>query len=222
MATKSRADESAGAAVKTAIRDPKGGEKGTVELPTELFSAKIHRHAMWLAVRSYLINQRQGTHKVKTRAEVSGGGVKPWRQKGTGRARSGTTRSPIWVGGGRAFGPKPRDYHTDLPKKLRRVAFASALSVRAKEGRVTVLSDVGVTAGKTKELYTTLKTLGIVDQRCLLIVDASESLAVRAGRNLPKLETTSPGQVNTYEVLRADQILVTSKALVALKEVRAK
>ncbi len=211
-----------GGPVKTSLRDGSGADKGTVELPGDLFGARIHRHAMWLAVRGFLINQRQGTSKVKNRKEVSGGGIKPWRQKGTGRARSGTIRSPIWVGGARAFGPKPRDYHIELPKKLRRVAFVSALSVRAKEGNVTVLTDAGATNGKTKELFSLLRQLGFADRRCLLIVDQSEQMAVRAGRNLPFLDTTNAGQVNTYEVMRAEQILVTSKALEALKEVRAK
>lgn len=218
--TADRATKPASGPVKGVLRDGNGGDKGSVELPGDLFGARIHRHAMWLAVRSYLINQRQGTSKVKGRKEVSGGGIKPWRQKGTGRARSGTIRSPLWVGGARAFGPVPREYHVELPKKLRRLAFASALSVRAKEGKVTVLT-APPASGKTKELHTLLKQLGFAERRCLLIVDSSEQMAVRAGRNLPMLETTSAGQANTYDVLKADQVLVTEKGLAALKDVRA-
>lgn len=207
-----------------ALKDPSSGsqvDKGTVDLPAELFGARIHRHAMWLAVKTFLNNQRQGTSKVKSRAEVSGGGVKPWRQKGTGRARAGTTRSNVWVHGGRAFGPKPRDYRDSLPSKLRHVAFCSALSVRAKEGKVTVLTDSGVKDGRTREVFGALKALGFDKSRCLLIVDAGDLLAVRAARNLPNVATSSPTQVNTYEVLRADQVLITKQALETLREVRA-
>src|SRR2546426_5565702 len=116
-----------------------GSEKGTAALPDELFAQQIQEHLLWLSVKRHLGNQRQGTAKVKTRGEVSGGGRKPWRQKGTGRARSGSNTSPLWPGGGRAFGPKPRDYRTELPRQQRRAALASALSLRASENAVTVL-----------------------------------------------------------------------------------
>src|SRR2546426_12533316 len=116
-----------------------GSEKGSAALPDELFAQPVHEHLMWLSVKRHLGNQRQGNAKVKTRGEVSGGGRKPWRQKGTGRARSGSNTSPLWPGGGRAFGPKPRDYRTELPRQQRRAALASALSLRASENAVTVL-----------------------------------------------------------------------------------
>jgi large subunit ribosomal protein L4 len=204
------------------LRDSQGAEQGATELPAELFDGKINRHVMWQVVTTYLNNQRQGTSQVKTRGMVSGGGKKPFRQKGTGRARQGTSRSPVMVGGARAFGPTPRDYHVDLPKKTRRLALRSALTTKAKDGLVTVLSETGVREGKTREVATLLQKLNLGDKRCLLILEANDPLVVRAARNLVRVQTTSAAQVHTYDVLHADHIVITSQALEALKEVRAK
>jgi large subunit ribosomal protein L4 len=204
------------------LKDPQGADKGTVELPGELFDAKIHRHAMWQVVTTYLTNQRQGTSQVKTRGMVSGGGRKPWRQKGTGRARSGTNRSNIWVGGARAFGPSPRDYHIDLPKKTRRLALRSALTAKAKDGQVTILTETGVREGKTREIFALLKRLNLAESKCLFIIESNDEKVIRAVRNLPMVWTSSAAQVHTYEILRADQVLITSAAVDALKEARAK
>ena len=202
------------------LRDPQGEEKGTVDLPAAFFESKIHRHVMWQVVTAYLTNQRQGTSQVKTRGMVSGGGRKPWRQKGTGRARSGTNRSNIWVGGARAFGPSPRDYHIDVPKKTRRLALRSAFTAKARDGAVTVLTDLGVRDGKTREITGLLKRLNLAGGRSLILVESNDPNIVRAARNLPTVTTSSAGQVNTYEVLRADHLLITKGALDALKEVR--
>jgi large subunit ribosomal protein L4 len=205
----------------TTLRDHQGAEVGSVELPPQLFEAKIHRHAMWQVVTVFLNNQRQGTSQVKTRGMVSGGGKKPFRQKGTGRARQGSSRANLYVGGGRAFGPSPRDYHVDLPKKTRRLALRSALSVRAKEGKVVVLASTGVNEGRTREVAALLKSLGIDAAKCLLVLPGNDPLVLRAARNLPKVRTSSAGQLNTYEVLHAEHILITREALDALKEGRA-
>ena len=202
------------------LRDPSGADKGTVELPAEIFEAKINRHVMWLSVVNYQNNQRQGTVKVKTRSEVSGGGPKPWRQKGTGRARAGTTRSNVWVKGGRAHGPMPRDHYSKLPKGMRAAALRSALTVRAKDGAVTVLTASGVQDGKTREVVTMLKALGLSDSKCLLVVPSGDNSVVLAGRNLRGFDTSSAEQINTYEVLWADHVLITEDALAKLKEVR--
>ena len=202
----------------TTLRDHQGAEVGSVELPAQLFSAKIHRHVMWQVVTVFLSNQRQGTSQVKTRGMVSGGGRKPFRQKGTGRARQGSSRANIYVGGARAFGPTPRDYHVDLPKKTRRLALRSALSVRAKEGKVIVLAGTGVNEGRTREVVALLKGLGVEAAKCLLVLPGNDPLILRAARNLPKLRTSSAGQLNTYEVLHAEHVLITREALDALKE----
>lgn len=202
------------------LRDSRGQERGTVELPEDLFGAKIHRHLMWQVVTNYLNNQRQGTSQVKTRGMVSGGGKKPFRQKGTGRARQGTSRAAHYVGGGRAFGPIPRDYHIQLPRKIRRQALRSALSVRAKEGLVTVMTDLALEQGKTSEVVRLLKSVGLTGSKCLLILEGNDPAVLRASRNMPRVQTTSAEQVNAYEILRADHILITEKAIDVLKEVR--
>ena len=202
----------------TSLRNAQGADQGTVELPAELFEAKIHRHAMWQVVTAYLTNQRQGTSQVKTRGMVSGGGKKPFRQKGTGRARQGTSRAAQYVGGARAFGPIPRDYRIEIPKKTRRLALRSALTVRAKEGKVTVLTDLGVADGKTREIHGLLRTLNLAESKCLLVIEGNDPRVVRAARNLPRVRTSSAGQLNTYEVLQADHIVVARAALAALAE----
>jgi large subunit ribosomal protein L4 len=202
----------------TTLRNPQGADQGKVELPAPIFEAKIHRHAMWQVVTAYLNNQRQGTSQVKTRGMVSGGGKKPFRQKGTGRARQGTSRAAQYVGGARAFGPTPRDYHVDIPKKTRRLALRSALSVRAKEGKVTVLTDLGVSEGKTREVFGLLQRLSLAETKCLLVLEGNDPKVVRAARNLPRVWTSGAYQLNTYEVLRADHILITRAALDVLQQ----
>jgi large subunit ribosomal protein L4 len=204
------------------LRDPQGAERGSVDLPPELFGVEIHRHVMWQVVTAYLTNQRQGTSQVKTRGMVSGGGRKPFRQKGTGRARQGTSRANLMVGGARAFGPTPRDYHIDLPKKTRQLAMRSALSMKAREGLVTILTDAGVSAGKTREVYGLLQRLNLSGSKCLLVLESNDPMVLRAARNLPKVTTSSAAQVNTYEIMRAEHVLITSQALEALKASRAR
>src|SRR5437867_9809832 len=147
-----------------------GTETGSIGLPDELFAQPVHEHLMWLSVKRHLGNQRQGTAKVKARGEVSGGGRKPWRQKGTGRARAGSNTSPLWPGGGRAFGPKPRDYRTEMPKQQRRQALASALSLKAGEHAVTVLDQLSFEAPRTKHMAEALERLGLHDKRTLLVL----------------------------------------------------
>lgn len=203
------------------LKEPSGAAKGTVELPAEIFDAKIHRHAMWQAVVGYLQNQRQGTVKTKVRSEVRGGGLKPWRQKGTGRARSGSIRSSVWVGGARTKGPRPRNWAVSVPKKVRSLALRSAFSVRARDGQITVLTEAGVKEGRTRELANLIKAMGLGEQKCLIVLEGYDPIAVQAGRNMPRLNLTNAAEVNTYDVLWADHVLVTNAALTTLKETRA-
>jgi large subunit ribosomal protein L4 len=196
-----------------------GSEKGTAALPDELFAQQVHEHLLWLAVKRYLGNQRQGTAKVKTRGEVSGGGRKPWRQKGTGRARAGSNTSPLWPGGGRAFGPKPRDYRTEMPKSQRRQALASALSLKASENAVAVLESLAFAAPKTREMAETIERLGLADKRTLLVLAQADENVVRSCRNLPKLRTTLAHQVTPYELLDCDMLLLTRDGLDRMTEV---
>ena len=199
-----------------------GGEKGQAPLPEALFGQPVREHLLWLSVKRYLGNQRQGTAKVKTRGEVSGGGRKPWRQKGTGRARSGSNTSPLWPGGGRAFGPKPRDYRTDLPKAQRRRALVSALSLKAGENAVAVLESLSFAAPKTSEMAETLKKLGLADKRTLLVLKSADENVVRSCRNLPNLRTTLADQVNPYDLMNCEWLLLTRDGLDRMKEVFAR
>jgi large subunit ribosomal protein L4 len=198
-----------------------GSEKGTASLPEELFGQQVHEHLLWLAVKRHLGNQRQGTAKVKTRGEVSGGGKKPWRQKGTGRARAGSNTSPLWPGGGRAFGPKPRDYRTELPKAQRRQALSAALSLKAGEQAITVLESLQFEAPKTREMAATLDRLGLKGKRTLLVLAEADENVVRSCRNLPNLRTTLAHQVNPYELLDCEKLVLTRAALDRMKEVFA-
>jgi large subunit ribosomal protein L4 len=196
-----------------------GSEKGQAVLPDELFAQPVHEHLLWLSVKRHLGNQRQGTAKVKGRGEVSGGGRKPWRQKGTGRARAGSNTSPLWPGGGRAFGPKPRDYRTELPKKQRRVALAAALSQKASENAVTVLESLSFDAPRTRTMAGVLDSLGLSLKRTLLVLEKADANVVKSCRNLPNLRTTLAHQLNPYELMDSEALLLTAAGLERVREV---
>jgi large subunit ribosomal protein L4 len=196
-----------------------GSENGTATLPDELFGQPVHEHLLWLSVKQYLGNQRQGTSKVKARGEVSGGGRKPWKQKGTGRARAGSNTSPLWPGGGRAFGPKPRDYRTDLPKQQRRAALVSALSLKAGENAVQVIDSLQMSAPRTKDVAEALKKLGLDSKRTLLVLETADENVVKSCRNIRNLHTMLAHQLNPYEVMDCDVLLITAGGLERVKEV---
>jgi len=194
----------------------------SVELPDEIFGIEPNVAVMHQVVTAQLAAKRSGTHNTKTRAEVQGGGAKPWRQKGTGRARQGSIRSPQWRGGGIAHGPKPRDYRTELPKKQRRAALAAALSQKAGENAVTVIDALKFEAPKTKEMAEVLKRLGLGDKRTLLVIGDADPNVVRSCRNLRNLHTTLAHQINPYELLQSEAVLVTAPGLAAMKEIFAR
>jgi large subunit ribosomal protein L4 len=196
-----------------------GAEKGTTSLPEALFGQQVHEHLLYLSVKRHLGNQRQGTAKVKSRAEVSGGTRKPFRQKGTGRARQGANNAPLMPGGGRAFGPKPRDYRTELPRRQRRVALASALSQMASAQAVTVLESLSFPEPKTRQMAEVLDRLGLGGKRTLLVVDRADANLLKSCRNLRNLRTTLAHQLNPYQVLTSDVLLVTASGLERMKEV---
>jgi len=193
-----------------------GAVKGQVELPARLFDQKGKKGLVWESVKCYLANQRQGNASTKTRAEVSGTGKKPHRQKHTGHSRHGSRRSPIFRGGGIAWGAKPRDYYYELPKKLRRQALALALSARMSEDAVTVVEDFELPEPKTREMAKVLKGLNVDGKVLLLTGDASEGLK-RASRNLPGLTVTTAQRVNTYDVISHEQVVLTESALKQLE-----
>jgi len=199
-----------------------GAEKGTAALPDELFAQQVHEHLLWLATKRHLGNQRQGTAKVKTRGEVSGGGRKPWRQKGTGRARAGSNTSPLWPGGGRAFGPQPRDYRTEMPRRQRRAALTAALSLKANENAVSVLESLALPEAKTRAMAAVLKGLGLDGKRTLLVVDQADANLKRSCRNLPRLRTCLAHQLNPYDLLHAEALVLTQAGLDRMREVYAK
>ena len=201
------------------LYSPDGTSKGVTALPDELFAQPVHEHLLWLSVKRHLGNQRQGTAKVKGRGEVSGGGRKPWRQKGTGRARAGSNTSPVWPGGGRAFGPKPHDHRTELPKKQRRAALAAALSQKAADEAVWVIESLGLDAPKTGRMAAVLKTLGLYDKRTLLVLGDADENVVKSCRNLRNLRTTLANQINAYELLDCEHVLLTAGGLARVKEV---
>lgn len=201
---------------------PTGEEKGTIDLPEWAFGSVIRRHAMWEVVRNFLANQRHGTASVKTRAVVSGGGKKPWAQKKTGRARAGTTRSPLWVGGGRAFGPHPRSYTYELPKKVRRVALRSALTLKARESQVAVLSELPLPQVKTREVYGVLRNLGLAKGKTLLVLPEHDPQILRVSKNIPKLSTAVYTNLNTYQVLNSDTLVLLESTVNKMRDAEVK
>jgi large subunit ribosomal protein L4 len=201
------------------LYSPDGASKGVTALPDELFAQPVHEHLLYLSVKRHLGNQRQGTAKVKNRGEVSGGGRKPFKQKGTGRARQGSNTSPLMPGGGRAFGPDPRDYRTELPKKQRRAALAAALSQKAADQAISVLESLKLDAPKTHLMAAVLKALGLYEKRTLLVLGEADENVIRSCRNLRNLRTTMAHQINAYELLDCEQVLMTAAGLARVKEV---
>lgn len=192
------------------------GEK--VELDPAIFEIKPNDHAIYQAVRSIQANQRQGTHKVKPRNEVSGGGKKPFKQKKTGRARAGTTRSPLWIGGGSIFGPMPHDYVVKLPQKVRRLARKSALSYKAKDGAVKVVEDFSFETIKTKQVVSVLKALALHAKKTLLLTKAVDRVLVKSGRNIQKLQVREADKASTFEILNSQVLLIQKSAVDALQQ----
>ena len=196
-----------------------GSDMGTAGLPEELFGQPVHEHLMWLSVKRHLGNQRQGNAKEKAKGEVSGGGRKPFKQKGTGRARQGSNTSPLMPGGGRAFGPKPRRYRSDMPKKQRRAALVSALSQRASENAITVIDSLAFDVPKTSAVAALLKKLGLYGKRTLLVIDQADERVWKSCRNVKNLNTTLAHQLNAYDLLSSDAVVFTAPGLERVKEV---
>ena len=231
------------------VFDMTGKEVGTMELSDVIFAREVNEAVLHAAVRAYLMNQRQGTQSTLTRTEVSGGGKKPWRQKGTGRARQGSTRSPQWTHGGVALGPKPRDYRTGMNKKTKRVALFSALSAKVAAGELIVVDEIKMDAYKTADRVKMFKALGcektvtknyqvtsVVDgevvrerktreatvaQSALVVLPAVDNFVIGSCNNIPGVETTLYSTLNVYEVLKAEKVVMTRAAVEKLEEVYA-
>jgi large subunit ribosomal protein L4 len=205
--------------MKAKLYQQDGKVKGEIELPASVFAAAINGHQLYETIKGYLANLRQGTSKTKGRSEVSGGGRKPWRQKGTGRARAGSNTSPIWVRGGKAHGPDPRDYTTHLPKRMRRQALVGALSSRAKDEKIVVVDAVTCDPAKTKTMVQFLKALSLYGSRNLLVVDRNNTALYRAGRNIKNFAIKPLAEINAYDILNHENVIFCGEGLIGkLKE----
>ncbi|MBQ3546451.1 MAG: 50S ribosomal protein L4 [Lachnospiraceae bacterium] len=204
---------------KVSVYNMEGSQVGDIELNDAVFGVEVNEHLVHMAVVSQLANNRQGTQSAKTRSEVSGGGRKPWRQKGTGHARQGSTRSPQWTGGGVVFAPKPRDYSFKLNKKERRLALKSALTSRVQADKFIVVDDLKMDEIKTKTLANTLSSLK-VDKALVILKDDSKNVVLSA-RNMPNVKTTYTNTINVYDIMKYDTVVIDKTAVATIEEVYA-
>ncbi|MBM3423090.1 MAG: 50S ribosomal protein L4 [Chlorobi bacterium] len=201
------------------VLNTSGTETGeVVTLSDEIFGAEISEHAMYLDVKSILANRRQGTHKAKTRAEVRGGGKKPYRQKGTGNARQGSTRSPLMVGGGTIFGPQPRSYEQKVNRKVKQLARRSALSTKAQAGQIVVVEDFKLGEIKTKPVADILKNLGLAEKKTLMLTPEYDMVIARSGRNIEALNIMTAEKASTYDILDSQAVVFQKTALKKIED----
>ena len=201
------------------VYNMEGKEVGTIELNDAVFGVEVNEHLVHMAVVNQLANNRQGTQSAKTRSEVSGGGRKPWRQKGTGHARQGSTRSPQWTGGGVVFAPKPRDYSFKMNKKEKRIALLSALSSKVADNKIVVLDAFNLDEVKTKKFAEVMSNLKV--DKALVVIEGENKNVVLSGRNIPSVKVTATNEINTYDVLKYTTLVVTKAAVEKLEEVYA-
>jgi large subunit ribosomal protein L4 len=201
------------------VKDTNNKIKGSVALPEQVFGLTKRQDIMHTSVVHYLANQRQGTHATKTKGLISGGGKKPWKQKHTGRARTGSNRSPLWRGGGTVFGPQPRDYSFKLPRSLKKRALAEALSMKLSEGEVTIVDTIALDKPKTKEMIGVLKNLGLEGKTVLLVLPRRDEKVLLSSRNIPGVEVANVSDLNPYQVLTHERVLFTTDAVHAMEEV---
>ncbi|MDI3481386.1 MAG: large subunit ribosomal protein [Tepidanaerobacteraceae bacterium] len=205
---------------KAALYNTKGEQVGEIELSDDIFGVKVRPDIMHRAVVNFLANQRQGTASTLTRGEVSGGGRKPWRQKGTGRARHGSIRSPLWRKGGIVFGPKPRSYSFALPKKLKRYALKSALSSKYVDNELIILDSLKMDSPKTKIMVEILKNIK-ADKKSLIVLPDKDENVEKSARNLPGIKTTQVNTLNVYDILNHENLIITKEAVEKMEEVYA-
>ncbi len=202
------------------VYNMEGQQTGTIELNDNIFAAEVNKVVLHQVVVNYLANQRQGTQSTKTRTEVRGGGIKPWRQKGTGRARQGSIRAPQWTGGGVALGPKPRDYRFRLNKKVRKLAFKSALSAKAQADEIIVIEDLKMDEIKTAKIAAMLKGLNVTS-KALIVTAENDTNVYKSARNIKGVEVSNVPTLNTYEILKNDKFIVSKDAIAKIEEVLA-
>ena len=202
-----------------AVYNMEGKEVGTIELNDSVFGVEVNEHLVHMAVVQQLANNRQGTQKAKTRSEVSGGGRKPWRQKGTGHARQGSTRAPQWTGGGVVFAPVPRDYSFKLNKKEKRAALKSALSSRVADGKLIVVDELKFDEIKTKNFKAVMDNLKV--SKALVVLADNDEKVVMSARNIPTIKTALTNTINVYDILKGDTLVLTKDAVAKIEEVYA-
>ena len=203
-----------------ALYNISGKQVGEIELNENIFGVDVNVEAMQQVVKMYLANQRQGTQSALTRAEVRGGGIKPWRQKGTGRARHGSIRSPQWKKGGIVFAPKPRSYRYTVPKKIKRIAMKSALSSKVNENSIVVIEELNFDAPKTKQVVSLLENLKIDSKALIVLADSNENV-VKSARNIEGVKATFVNTLNVYDILKYDKFVITKDAVKKVEEVYA-
>ena len=204
---------------KVSVYNMEGKEVGTMDLNDSIFAVEINEHLVHMAVVQQLANNRQGTQKAKTRSEVSGGGRKPWRQKGTGHARQGSTRSPQWTGGGVVFAPTPRDYTFKLNKKEKRAALKSVLTSAVNENKFIVVDELKLDAIKTKDFAKVLTNLNV--EKALVVLDSNDQNVVMSAKNIPTVKTALTNTINVYDILKYNTVVVTKAAVDQIQEVYA-
>ena len=205
---------------KVDVLNINGQKVEELELSESIFAAEISEYAVYEVIKNHLANRRQGTQSAKTRAEVRGGGRKPWRQKGTGRARQGSTRSPQWIGGGVVFAPKPRDYSNSVNKKVRRLALKSVLTTKVNEGNLIVLDALEMNAPKTKDFIAMLSAVN-AGKKALVVTAENSPNVVKSGRNIPGVDITFVNTLNVYDIMRHDSLIITKEAVRKTEEVYA-
>ena len=201
------------------VYNMEGQEVGTIELNDSIFAANVNEHLVHMAVVQQLANNRQGTQSAKTRAEVSGGGKKPWRQKGTGHARQGSTRAPQWTGGGVVFAPKPRDYSFKLNKKEKRAALKSVLTSKVNDKKFIVVDELKFDTIKTKNMVAVLKNLNA--EKALVVLNEKDDTVIKSANNIPEVQTALTSTINVYDILKHDTVVVTKAAVATIEEVYA-
>ena len=204
--------------IALSVHNIKGENVGEVSLKDNIFNTKINKYLVHQAVKRYLANRRRGTASTKNRSEVRGGGAKPWRQKGTGRARAGTNSSPIWVGGGIVFGPTPRDYSFSLPRKMKVAALKSVLSDKLKNKEIIIVDNLLLEENKTNKLVEILKNLQAF-KKPLIIIEKEDNGILQAARNIKGTQILSVSKINTYDLINHEKIIITKKALKRIEEV---
>jgi large subunit ribosomal protein L4 len=203
---------------KIDVLNIKGEKVDEINLSDSVFGVEVNEHAIYEVVKNHLANKRQGTQSAKTRSEVRGGGRKPWRQKGTGRARQGSTRSPQWIGGGVVFAPKPRDYSYTIPKKVRRLALKSVLTSKVQNGELIVLDGISMEAPKTKEFAGIMANLKL-DKKALFVTAEKNGNVVKSANNIPGVKTAIVGSMNVYDIVNHGAFVITREAVEKVEEV---